>query len=323
VVHIFYHKNCGDGLAAAYVARLRFVDAPEDDREVRFSAIDYQSSLPEDIGVDEYCVFVDFCPEPDQVEYLHSIDCKVKVIDHHEGVLEQLQAMQAQAHERQAYFSFVYDIEQSGASLCWQHWFPGVPIPPYISYVRDIDLYNFFLRQSRKIKHAMYATVRGLSFIEQMALLDCWAKLTNEEFVSILGSRGVPIWAEICRNVDALTQPEMVGRALIGGHRVPFVFASRHISEVGEALYNRYPNEPFVAIASPMEDGRTQWNLRSNKYAQKPFYCFPIAQMYGGNGHRHAAGFKTSPSTEGVQYTLKTELSDTDRINNLLKGSGK
>jgi len=80
----------------------------------------------------------------------------------------------------------------------------------------------------------------------------------------------------------------------IGGYLVPVVNASMLFSEVGEWLCNNFimptgelPN--FGAYYfDRVVDGIRQWGMRS----RNEFDVSLVAKMYGGGGHKNAAGFQ-------------------------------
>ena len=59
-------------------------------------------------------------------------------------------------------------------------------------------------------------------------------------------------------------------------------------SEIGEALLERFPEAPFVAIYSNAGDGEQRWSLRSRA---SEFDVSQLASQMGGGGHQPAAGF--------------------------------
>lgn len=68
------------------------------------------------------------------------------------------------------------------------------------------------------------------------------------------------------------------------------VNATAHWSEIGNDLYNKYPDVDFSAVFTVYED-HIAWSLRSNKDGNN-FDVGSIAAARGGGGHRNAAGFR-------------------------------
>ena len=65
----------------------------------------------------------------------------MQVIDHHITAQEALKGLDY----------CVFDMEQSGATLTWQYFFPKKPIPSMLSYIEDRDLWRWKLPDSRAV----------------------------------------------------------------------------------------------------------------------------------------------------------------------------
>jgi len=69
---------------------------------------------------------------------------------------------------------------------------------------------------------------------------------------------------------------------------VPVVNASDNISELGNKMCKTYPWAPFSVSYCDRKDMRS-WNLRSIG----DFDVSEVAKVFGGGGHKNAAGFST------------------------------
>jgi hypothetical protein len=99
------------------------------------------------------------------------------------------------------------------------------------------------------------------------------------------------------------TQTEMIcnqaGLLQWGEYVIPVVNATSLWSEVGEELLNLYPEYPFVGAYHITKKGDIKWSLRS----RGEFDVSAVAKLYGGGGHKNAAGILVTADT--VKTRLK------------------
>lgn len=145
-VIIYYHANCPDGLTAAAVTQ-EFVRKQLSVGEPICVPISYGITpyLPSDmVTVPEHIYFVDFCPN---LEQAHAIldhfgrHIPVTIIDHHISQKE----MGHQLEKARSNISFIFDNEESGASLAYKHFYGASDddLPKVVADVRDIDLWHW------------------------------------------------------------------------------------------------------------------------------------------------------------------------------------
>src|SRR3990167_9892259 len=136
---IVYHKNCFDGICAAWVMSLVYPDAvlvPMAYGE------DWRDVLRYYIGPDKYpkLIMVDFSLPRDEMLALAK-ECDLIVLDHHKAAQAELEGL---------WFA-VFDQNESGASLAWTQFFPDKPMPMLVRYVKDRDLWRFTEKCSEEI----------------------------------------------------------------------------------------------------------------------------------------------------------------------------
>jgi len=216
----------------------------------------------------------------------------VTVIDHHHTAQVDLEGLGVPAHpidvERALPGLFIrFDMNESGASLAWRHFYrPDIPgttwTPEIIQYVKDRDLWLFQKPRAKEI-HSWLRS-HPLDFQQWNWLNHC---LTDDAEYHRCVAEG----EAILRSTDKLVA-EMAHHALwleVGGYRVPCCNATVYFSEVGDYLCEKYPDAPFAAYYLDRSDGKRQWGLRS----RGGFDVSEVARMYGGGGHKAAAGFTT------------------------------
>jgi oligoribonuclease NrnB/cAMP/cGMP phosphodiesterase (DHH superfamily) len=255
--HIIYHGGCPDGFGAAWAAWKMLAD-----QAVYIPSV-YEQPLPE-LPRHAKVLFLDFCPPKPALFELAAKVKDVMVIDHHQSSADGMKGV-PWAH---------FDMEHSGAYLSWMHFF-GEPVPDFVKYLEDRDLWRFDMPYSREVAVALGSY--PMKF-------DVW------EAISSMGMEKLKLDGGPLLRYQARKIEEMIARVSwrdFDGHKVPVVNASVMYSEVGDKLCQIYPEVPFAAYFFMRADGKTQWGLRS----PGRFNVLEIAKARGGGGHPNAAGF--------------------------------
>lgn len=285
-----YHGGCDDGFGAAWAVWKRWPNCT-------FVPGHYGALLPD--VTNRRVLFVDFSAPRPVLEAMAATAASIVVIDHHKTAEADLEPYRVHLcgtamfdrHDLTHLFRDCIelgkppilawlDMNQSGATMAWQfaHGGDRGDVPDLLDYIEDRDLWRFALTRTRRISAAL--------------------RTYPMEFA---------IWDTLSRNVDTLAdEGEIVLRAYrvsvakllrqayeveIAGHRVPVVNApGADASDVCHALLDENPEAPFSASWYARADGRYQWSLRSE---DDRLDVSEIASIYGGGGHRNAAGFQS------------------------------
>ena len=259
VTHVVYHACCDDGFGAAWAAwkrlgdRATYLPAQHGDGVVQ---------LPAGAVV----AMVDFSYPRAVIEELSKPLGGLIILDHHLTAQAELEGLPIA----------VFDMERSGAHLAWNYFHPGEPLPEFLAYIEDKDLWRFRLPQSREFT----AALRSYPMDFQL-----WDRLTPEQ----LKAEGV----SLLRLQERLVESHCArARWLeLGGYRVPVVNASDFRSEIANRLCTLHPQAPFAAAYYDNEEGIRSWSLRS----VGDFNVAELCRRWGGGGHKNAAGFVESP----------------------------
>ena len=259
---VLYHAHCPDGFGGAWAAWRSLGDAAE---YVPVTHSDPVPALPDGASV----VLVDFAYPRDVILAMRERAGELVVLDHHKTAEEDLAGLP---------FA-IFDMSRSGATLAWEYWHPGQPVPTLLRYVEDQDLWRFALPNSREVSAALG------SYPQEFAV---WDRLDVDELAregaAILRFRDMTVWS-IC---------DRARLGVVGGYTVPIVNATSFSSDVGECLLTRFPDAPFSASYFDDGDGRRRWSLRS----RGSFDVGALATNLGGGGHSTAAGFAEPRSQE-------------------------
>lgn len=263
---VFYHADA-DGFGAAW-AIWKNLEAEARDNAV-FKSVQYGDAVP---AIDERTtdlMIVDFSFSREVCDEL-AAKYKLVVIDHHET---------AQAALNGASYA-IFDMSKSGAVLTWEY-MTDEPMPTILQYVQDYDLWLFELTFSREV-NAFIASldhdfVRWNNFVLTDAV-DCGMALLRvrtQQVKAALKQARKGMWCE----PDGLLN-------------IVSVNWTTHVSEVGEALLDRYQDADFVVIWRVLSSDETVYSLRSRDGGTN--VAEVAAQFEGGGGHACAAGFKSS-----------------------------
>ena len=174
-----------------------------------------------------------------------------------------------------------FDMQSSGARMAWDfcHETPrNDPPPSLIAYIEDRDLWRFAFGERT---HEFSAALR--TYPQNFATWSGLAIRTDE-----LIAEGRSILRGHRKNIEGFV--DHVTHMAIGGHLVPVVNVPYHYaSDCADALLRAYPDAAFAAAYFIRGDGKVQFSLRS---ADGRVDVSDVARMYGGGGHRNAAGFE-------------------------------
>ena len=263
-IFVLYHAHCNDGMASAWVCWRKFGDA------ATYMPVYYQRPIPEGIPDGAKVYIVDFSYPRRELSEL-SARCDVVVIDHHENAMNDLSG----------FSNAIFNMDRCGAISTWQHFFPEEPVPLMLKYVDDRDRWQHKLLLTRQIYAAMR---RSLPYKgEGFDLWNKWVTMSDDEFVEEVGGEGQPIFEK--RMIATRKMAHRHAWIEIAGYKVPFAFAPKYWSDVGNLLCQLYLEYPFAACWS-LENGDLKIHLRS-----LGFNTVAIATKFGGDGRGPTSGF--------------------------------
>jgi oligoribonuclease NrnB/cAMP/cGMP phosphodiesterase (DHH superfamily) len=267
-----YHGNCADGFGAAWVVN-KFYNG-----EVDLYPGVYQQPPPNVAGRDvilvdfsyKYEVMRDMLTGPNRCNSL-------LILDHHKTAAEELAKLYAYmaVTSGTSTMKYVFDLNRSGAGITWDYFFPNIPRPALLNHIEDRDLWRFKLPGTREIQAALFSYPYDL---------EIWDSLMESNPNSLFVD-GVAIERKHFKDIRELTKAYKT-RMVIGGVEVwacnlPYTMTSDagHLMSEGEktfaCCYTIGPNGTYYSLRS-QEDGMD---------------VSEIAKLYGGGGHKNAAGF--------------------------------
>jgi len=253
-----YHGNCADGFTAAWVAHHAFGG------EIDLHPGVYQAPPPDVSGRVVY--LVDFSYKRPVLEAMREQASQIVVLDHHKTAEADLRDLPG--------IETVFDMNRAGARIAWDYWNPGKEPPRPLLHVEDRDLWRFALPYTREIQANIFSHPYEIPVWDELMAADP-LKLAEE---------GKAIERKHFKDVNELVRV-VTRRMLIGSYNVPI--ANLPYIHVSDAAHLLAKGEPFAGCYWDTPKGRV-FGLRST---DEGLDVSEIAKLYGGGGHRNAAGF--------------------------------
>lgn len=303
---VIYHGNCADGFSAAWV--FHYV-ASKFSFDFDFHMGVYGEEPPDVADRDVY--LVDFSYSRQVVKDMLQLGgCRsITVIDHHKTAMENLAGLDDELEEEEKIaraeldggvvedsygnLTLIFNMEMSGATMAWQYWVDqGVLYPEHrpvlLGHVEDRDLWRFKLPLTREIQ----ANVFSYEYT-----FENWDRLMASEGkeLMILAEGGMAIERKHHKDIAELVK--VCQRMMnIGGYDVPVASLPYTLtSDAGHLMAKLHMDgKSFAACYWDTADHRI-FSLRS---VEGGMDVSAVAKIYGGGGHKHAAGFKVLRSED-------------------------
>jgi len=285
---VAYHGNCTDGIAAAAVASLAIEGAGGIQPE--FVPVHYGRPFPQRIlDGGKRVLFVDFCPEPEQIAQVQAAWQDWFAIDHH----KHRDWLPVEYPNNAA-----FDLDRSGAVLT-HDWFHGrepvanllrpweTPhqdegLPVTLRFVQDRDLWRWEMPDSREISAA---------FGEEPKTVDRWRQIIQSNPFDWL-SDGRCLLKSRTRAAKSLANKAFA--LLVSGHKVRACNATENVSEVGEEILLAFPDVNVACAFFFVSPTDVQLSFRSRAHQPSETTALLVAGSIRGGGHIHAAGARMS-----------------------------
>lgn len=279
MAHVLYHGDCYDGFGAAWAIRKSILGRPNPTPDV-YSPCKYGQPMPE-VPDGEEVIIADFCFPEAELRALADRSFFVTLLDHHKTAQEDLGAL---LKDVPANMEVIFDMKRSGAMIAWDE-FMECRAPRFLEYIQDRDLWAKQMPYHEEVTAYIQSFERTFQNFDTLE-----AVLTTEAGVDDAVNLGRAILQYKNQKVN-----EMCAQAVyvnLGDYKnipavnCPYVFAS----DVGNRLLEIFQDAPLSAYWFYRNDKVWQWGLRSRQTEDVDVSA--IAKLYGGGGHKHAAGFE-------------------------------
>jgi len=273
---VLYHADCVDGFTAAWVSRLHRLYNIKALLEkcqgtIRCIPVRYEEDPPVDIYNSDIYI-VDFSYKREVLLKMRErCQGKVVVLDHHKTAEAELEGLE----------DCIFDMNKCGTVLAWEYFFPEKPIPLFLEYVQDWDLYRLKLPNSEALRE--YVSAYDFDFKTWDELADHFEDPSQRAFSHMVHA-GSAIQRWISKSVAYhLARQKQIG--FTGGTFPTCVVSDKRlVTKVGLALAEQSGTAGACIIP---QKGRVEVSLRSIG----DFDVSEVAEQNGGGGHKNAAGF--------------------------------
>lgn len=297
---VLFHKSCTDGFAAAWVAHTHLGAKP-----VFYHAVAHGDEPLWDHLRGKNVLIADFSWPRDIILQIKEEAKGFVLLDHHKTAKDRLAGIAG----------CLIDLDESGATLAWV-WFASDgetmnwkyrerchTMPLVLDYVRDRDLWEWRLPQSREFSIALYVEV-PFDFDEWDARFQAWSVPDAGTIIDEMVGRGEHYLAMQSKLVDGLAkwaiEREWRGLAC----RVAQVSPRSLASEVGESVLRQHPGAR-VALCWTRDDWKKTHKI-SVRTREGETDATLIAEAFGGGGHAAAAAFSIDLKGRDIEALFET-----------------
>ena len=327
---LIYHQYCRDGYAAMAVTFKYYLDQY---KQKNISNVDliYKGIDPGQLNADK--LIFDYPSDTIVISYDLAINYRVfkkmsnhftnlNIWDHHVSTKQNCIDL-IQPDEEELKDKIHYIQEYCAAVIAWNNYYPDQPVPIFLLYIQDRDLWTNTQPNSKNINAGLFEAL-PLEYVVKSEVLNYIKEYSSETnpTLNILiasGDNNVPYfknWIKYMLNdnwIDKIkTNGELVvsiqNRSInqscqsakiinLNGKKVYLVnVTDQYISDVSNILYNRCDNnnnylcEYVLAWRFNHRSNLIYVSLRSKQ--DIGLDVSKLAIILGGGGHKHAAGFE-------------------------------
>lgn len=292
--YVLYHSNCTDGFAAAYSAWKGLSG------NATFIPVNYSQPFPDiELTADDTVYLLDFCYPFEVLQKVLPKDSTIIVIDHHKTMQETFEKI---VSCEDWIGTGVFDLNKSGAVLAWEWFMQGEDVPVIIQHVQDRDLWKFDMPATADV-------IAGLRALKDSHKFEVFDTLVYDgggnyasEMLKKLTTMGSVLNDKTTKDCEgyARSGSEKIRTILFHGHKTALYNTTSLISDIGAAVLRNGEGYDVSLSFFVSSDLKMIFSLRSYDKGSNVDVS-SIAKMYGGGGHRNAAGF-TMGLKEGSQF---------------------
>lgn len=283
---VFYHENCTDGFASAYIAWKKFKNKAE------YVALSYNATGKEILKdkkikisdlKDKEIYFIDFCLNETEIKKVQKVAKKLVVIDHHIEKKELVESLSGS----------VFRDGVSGAYLAHEYFFPKKQIPKLIRYISIGDTYTWGQEKYEKEAISYIHTLNYDFKIFAKAEKD----FENKNIFKNIIETGKILISNFSRIIDyKMNEAKLID---FEGHKVYAInFNFPLKSELGHKLAEKTKSFALVYYF----DGET---LKVSLRGVGKVDLSKLAKKYSGGGHFNAASFRTKDEKFIMEFIKK------------------
>lgn len=302
---VLYHAWCPDGFGSAFV--IWYYYCQKYGRARADSLLYYGCVYDEnpfntktiDVYTDKNIIICDFSFNYEKTLFLLNICKSLLIVDHHETAKNNL--VNLSHHYKNICMT------KSGVGLTWDLFFPNKPMPMFMEYLQDHDLWTELYTET--LYFNAWLTDKKFNFDE-------WEKYMNDEYLNECVAIGKPQYEYKMSLVNMIVNMSKYIIQCINDKYYIIGYCNTCIlkSEVGNKMFDKYPFLDFACVWNYNLHAKvTQISLRSTNTRTS---VETIANQLGGGGHRNASGIKLKDCQPILPYK---EISDPELISSIFK----
>lgn len=278
---VLYHGNCADGFGSAFCVWLYYKRTWGKDsvfaQKIVYKPCFYSTEPLKDEFITELTgkniLMCDFSYKYDQLVQIINVCNTFMILDHHKTSAEDLKSINSELK--------IFDQNRSGAGITWDFFFPSIPLPTFLTYIQDRDLWTRSLKQTDAFSTYLHAQKFDFELFEEF--------LNDTKLAEVIQIG--QMWSEyrdiLIQNI--IKRVSYVIQEIDSEYKIVlYLNTADFVSDVANKLFTRYPFGDFSAIHSyDLHRNITYFSLRSTSERSDVSL---IAQRLGGGGHRNASG---------------------------------
>jgi oligoribonuclease NrnB/cAMP/cGMP phosphodiesterase (DHH superfamily) len=299
---IIYHApHCNDGFTAAWVTQRALEEGGHPTELYPMSYGEEQSADLLTFMENNYyrkIYIVDFSLPLDVLgELIKLTVANILILDHHKTAFEMYGYDMDTFNRQSSLTTTLYPGQvfihlknyQSGAGICWDYFYPGVPkVPALVKYVQDRDLWEYNYQETKAMH--MFISSREKTIHEWDVM---HAGLEDPEGHSAIVKLGEYLLDEYNQIVQLIAS-SAIACTIHGETGLMVQCEGQYSSDVGHLLAES--SGTYGLCFNETADGESMsCSLRSE--AGGDFDVEALAKSFGGGGHKSAAGFVVSLET--------------------------
>jgi nanoRNase/pAp phosphatase (c-di-AMP/oligoRNAs hydrolase) len=288
---VLYHDNCLDGASAAAVAYYKLGETAQ------YIPVKYGEPVPTEAFEANEVYILDFCYSISQLQDIaDSVDLLV-ILDHHAGSADWCRDIAQYESNNHCTIISWHDQEHSGAVIAWMYFFvtTDYPIPKWLLMVEDRDLWKFNYFSAKAFCAGLYAKLHTWPISEWVT------QLSDEAVVVDLEELGYSLLRIQEQEIAAKLESKAYYPIILAGIKGLAINAdAKYSSELGHELADL--SGTFGAVWQYLGPAKGyQVSLRSLHLGDydESVNVNALAKLYGGGGHKTAAGFRITTENDG------------------------
>ena len=291
-VTCLYHKNCLDGFMSMVVAKTAVEKCGE---LFEYFPMAYGDEVPQSALECDRMYVLDFSLDPD---FLKREDLpEIVILDHHLSAVEKY-GMEGD-HMLTPKTRVLLNQSKSGCVLTWEDFYGSNSFNELCLVVQDRDLWNFEMEETKAINAYLWSldfdVYKWQDIFEPSSLsMNSQAYINHdiyEKGMIILYQQNAYVRQHLTESGDGLPICEYIKESF--GHKVSFVNASVLQSDIGNAMLDKDSSTGIALVYYFKSDMSAKVSLRSRK--SETIDVSKVAGLFGGGGHKNAAGFTLTP----------------------------